>query len=412
MAYRLVDVDPRDGIPALELAPEEDGVAVVVRRDRVPVGFILEPHRQGGAVPAEELDRLLGQGAGVAIIRSAIDRELDRLDTAAGTAPAPVTMTVAICTHGRSSSLDACLTALERSVAAAGPGIDVLVVDNAPPDDAAAEVVTAHEAARYVMEPKVGLDFARNRAVVEATGELLAFIDDDVEVEVEWCEALRTAMTADPAAGGCTGLVLPYELRTDAQVRFEQRGGFRRGTDRLRHPPASAETRRSLYPYGAGLFGAGCNMAFRRALLLELGGFDDALDTGRSLPGGGDIDMFFRVVMAGHPMLYEPGAVVRHKHRPDHASLRRQYRSWGTGLMAFLTKSAALHQDDRAVVARLVRWWFGDQAKLAVHGVLGNRGMTADLALAELWGGIVGLAGEYGRSQRRVARVRAEAAAS
>ena len=80
--------------------------------------------------------------------------------------------------------------------------------------------------------------------------------------------------------------------------------------------------------------------------------------------------------------------------------------------MAFLTKSAALHQDDRAVVARLVRWWFGDQAKLAVHGVLGNRGMTADLALAELWGGIVGLAGEYGRSQRRVARVRAEAAAS
>ena len=115
---------------------------------------------------------------------------------------------------------------------------------------------------------------------------------------------LRTALTDDPAAGGCTGLVLPYELRTDAQVRFEERGGFRRaptacGT-RRRAPSATLAVPVRRRPLRRRL-----HMAFRRALLLELGGFDDALDTGRSLPGGGDIDMFFRAVMAGHPMLYE-----------------------------------------------------------------------------------------------------------
>jgi hypothetical protein len=212
---------------------------------------------------------------------------------------------------------------------------------------------------------------------------------------------------ADPEIGGCTGLVLPFELRTDAQVRFEERGGFRRGTEKLRHPAMGPHLAPSLYPYGAGLFGAGCNMAFRRSVLLELEGFDEALDTGRTLPGGGDIDMFFRVVMSGRPMRYEPAAVVRHKHRADHAGLRKQYRSWGTGLMAFLMKCAEERPEDRKVIARLVAWWFEDQAKLAVHGVLGNRGMTLDLALAELWGGLVGLSGEYGRSRRRVARIKA-----
>jgi GT2 family glycosyltransferase len=407
MAYRLVDVDPAVAFPDLALDQDESGIAVVVRRGPAPVAFVLRELPAGSALAAEELDQLLGREAGLAIVREALDRQLAAQDAGGESRPTP-TMTVAVCTHGRPTELDACLDALDRSIAACD-GVDLLVVDNAPPDDSARAVVQRHRRATYVTEPRVGLDFARNRALAEATGDLIAFVDDDVEVEEGWCDALRGALASDPEAGGCTGLVLPYEMRSDAQVRFELRGGFRRGTERLRHPAARRETRSSLYPYGAGLFGAGCNMAFRRGLLEELGGFDEALDTGRPLPGGGDIDMFFRVVMAGRSMLYEPRAVARHKHRPDHASLRRQYRSWGTGLMAFLTKCAAERPEDRAVMARLVRWWFEDQAKLVVHGALGNRGMTVDLALAELWGGLVGLSGEYGRSRRRVARIRAEA---
>ena len=47
-----------------------------------------------------------------------------------------------------------------------------------------------------------------------------------------------------------------------------------------------------LYPCGSGIFGAGCNMAFKREVLLKLGGFDEALDTGAPLPGGGRFRYF------------------------------------------------------------------------------------------------------------------------
>ena len=155
------------------------------------------------------------------------------------------------------------------------------------------------------------------------------------------------------------------------------------------------------------MFGAGCNMSFRRDLVRELGGFDPALDTGRPLPGGGDLDMFFQVLHAGRPLVYAPGVVVRHEHRRDHRGLRRQYYSWGVGLMAFLSKWYPRSSPaERRTIRRLVAWWFGRyQPEMLVRGVTGRRGMTIDLALAELWGGVIGLAGEYPRSRRRIAKL-------
>ena len=75
-----------------------------------------------------------------------------------------------------------------------------------------------HARVRYVREPKPGLDHARNRALTEATGSILAFTDDDVVVDPAWALALTTAFAADPEAMVVTGLVVPYELETDAQL--------------------------------------------------------------------------------------------------------------------------------------------------------------------------------------------------
>ena len=101
-------------------------------------------------------------------------------------------------------------------------------------------------------------------------------------------------------------------------------------------------------------------MVLRRELVLELGGFDEALDTGPPLPGGGDLDIFHRVVAAGAPLVYEPRMLVFHRHRREHEALRRQYWSWGDGFMAFLAKTYAADpamrprvRAMRAVVARL-----------------------------------------------------------
>jgi hypothetical protein len=80
-------------------------------------------------------------------------------------------------------------------------------------------------------------------------------------------------------------------------------------------------------------------MAFRTDVLRRAGGFDAATGTGSPARGGDDLAAFFGVVAAGHTLVYEPAAIVHHRHRPDYASLRAQSFCYGVGLTAYLTKT-------------------------------------------------------------------------
>src|SRR5439155_4848099 len=93
----------------------------------------------------------------------------------------------------------------------------------------------------------------------------------------------------------------------------------------------------SLFPYAAGLFGSGANMAFSAEALARVGGFDPATGTGTRARGGDDLAAFFEVVSLGYTLVYEPAALVRHRHRRD-ADLEKQLFDYGAGLTAYLTK--------------------------------------------------------------------------
>jgi glycosyltransferase involved in cell wall biosynthesis len=133
-------------------------------------------------------------------------------------------ISIAICSKDRDDWVDRLLRSLEP-FCAAGPGCpEVLVIDNASGHDRLREVCAARGWVRYAREPLVGLDFARNRALREARGEVIAFLDDDVVVDRNWFWALRRTWAENPDAGCVTGLVLPMALDTEAQVLFERRG--------------------------------------------------------------------------------------------------------------------------------------------------------------------------------------------
>jgi hypothetical protein len=219
---------------------------------------------------------------------------------------------------------------------------------------------------------------------------------------------LHEAWRANPDAGAFTGPVLPLELNTRAQILFEQMGGFGSSFDRVRFGPALADL--PTYPCGAGMFGAGCNMVFSRQVLLSLGGFDDALDTGPPLPGGGDLDMFYRVVRAGYPLVREPRLLVYHQHRREYAKLRRQMWTWGLGSMAYVVKTFRADTSQRPKIRRWILWWFSYQlSKILVPFLRRNRKPWPwDLVIAEIAGGIVGLLGEYDRSLKRIETRRRE----
>lgn len=403
VSYRILEVE-LPSVPNVALDEGETGLGILVKLQGRPVDFLLHALTPGAYLTSETLDAIIGARSAVAIVRQSIENELAR-DAPPREFGQPPSVSVVCCTRDRPDRLAECLDSLDVARRDAGSGVEVLVVDNAPATNATRALVDSRDDVNYVLEPRPGLDFARNRAVSASTKDIVAFVDDDVEVDSQWLAELRRTFVEHPDAGCVTGQVLPYEIQSTAQLRFELRGGFRREF-KLRRYQGPTDPENPLFPFGAGILGAGCNMAYRRSALESIGGFDDALDTGPPLPGGGDLDAFFRVLRAGMALVYEPRSIVRHKHRRDHAALRHQYYTWGSGFLAFLAKCWS-QPADRPAVARMVAWWLGYELRLVAKGVLGRDGMTLDLATAELLGGMVGLGGEYGRSKRRVAVIKA-----
>ncbi len=140
----------------------------------------------------------------------------------------PFTTSVVICTRDRPEQLR---SALASVVCALGVS-EIIVVDNAPSTPATREVVESFYGVRYEVEPVPGLDRARNRGLAVATGEVIAFTDDDAVVDPRWALALAEAFAMDDGIWAVTGLVLPLELATPAQELFERQGGFGRGATR------------------------------------------------------------------------------------------------------------------------------------------------------------------------------------
>ncbi len=256
-------------------------------------------------------------------------------------------ISVAVCTRDRPAELDLCLAAMARLSL---PPAEVIVVDNAPSSDATERLVRErHPQVRYVREPRPGLDWARNRAIAEARSEIIAFTDDDVIVDEGWTTALADLFAEAPHVFAVTGLVVPYELETAAHQDFENYGGFGRGFSRAWHLAGSH--------HGAGRFGTGANMAFRRQLFERIGTFDPMLDVGTASDGGGDLEMYFRILQEGYVLVYEPRALVRHRHRPESERLRKQMRDWGKGLFVYMRRVSDRYPGERRRFRQLTSWW-------------------------------------------------------
>ena len=108
------------------------------------------------------------------------------------------------------------------------PVYEVLLVDNRVDSHGAVPAwFERFPSVRLLSERRPGISAARNRGLAAATGELIAFTDDDVTVDPRWLRVIAQRFAAHPEEACVTGLVLPRELETPAQVRLEHYfGGF------------------------------------------------------------------------------------------------------------------------------------------------------------------------------------------
>jgi GT2 family glycosyltransferase len=212
---------------------------------------------------------------------------------------APLRYSVVIVTYRRHAPLSDTLRALAPVVDPAQG--EVLVLDQRPPGPLPADVLAA-PGLRYVTLDRPGMVPARNVGIRTARGQVLVFLDDDVLPAPDLITG-HLAAYQDPAVGAVAGRILDPGQNGDAPAP----------NPRLFDPVCGWEYARFDHTTPGDVMTArGCNMSFRRDVLLRLGGFDPHLEIFRD-----DTDMCLRVIAAGYRVRFVPAATLVHLNAPS-----------------------------------------------------------------------------------------------
>jgi GT2 family glycosyltransferase len=355
---RVVHVDLAEGLPDSEIGDDGDFLYVVLWWRDLPLGHLEAvsdvfryPHavdlvaraiapavgdwlyqtgKNGDPAPdAPSAGSMFQEGRLLSLVSP-----LARLDECLGRLSTPsndVNASVVVCTRDRPLQLRRCLSSIATSTVAP---LEVIVVDNAPGGGSTRQVVEAFPGVRYVPEPRPGLSVARNTAIEQAVGEIVAFTDDDATVHPQWLRRLLEGFR-QPHVMAVTGLVLPEELATESQVVFEKAlGGFNHGYRSMVFGRDFFEKSKTI-AVPVWKIGAGANMALRRQAYDLAGPFDERLGAGAT-GCSEDSEFWYRLLALGWECRYQPGAVVFHRHRTDRLSLQRQARDYVRGHVAAL----------------------------------------------------------------------------
>ena len=219
--------------------------------------------------------------------------------------PSTVKISVIVVNWNRRELLEACL----RSLAAqTHRNFDVVVVDNGSEDGS---VDAIHEMARAFPAPlrlirnaeNRGFCAANNQGIAASQGPLVALLNNDAEAEPGWLAALESVIETSQDVGMAASKILVWEdprridkaghlMYPDGQNRGRGSGQIDRGQ--------FDQVEETLWPDG-------CAAMYRRAMLDEIGGFDEDF-----FAYADDAELGLRGRIAGWNCLYAPGAVVRH----------------------------------------------------------------------------------------------------
>jgi glycosyltransferase involved in cell wall biosynthesis len=231
-------------------------------------------------------------------------------------------VSVVLCTYKQPHYLTGALTSLVDQTLPEDR-YEVIVVDNGCDDDVR---LLADEYAKranviHVAEPKLGLSTARNTGVRNASGEYIAFIDDDGVATPSWLERIARAFAAGDSRVGCVGgpIELIWEYPRPDWL-----------ADSLLPVLTSLDLGNDARDLADGQWLFGCNMAFKASALHEVGGFSTGLGrVGKNLLSNEEVLLQLMLGRHGFRRFYDPSALVRHHVSPDRLKpewfLRRFY---------------------------------------------------------------------------------------
>jgi glycosyltransferase involved in cell wall biosynthesis len=228
-------------------------------------------------------------------------------------------LSLIICTRNRAARLAETL----KRVSAIRSRLkwELIVVDNGSTDTTIAGVAeyaaTCHQPVQMLIERGRGVSCAKNAGWRAARSDIIVCIDDDCYPEENYLDAIFERFSNDPKLGFVGGRILLYDP-TDRRVTLQE------SLNPQWFPPRSF-----IQP---GVI-QGANVAYRRAALAGVGGFDPWFGAGARYSAE-EMELMARISAAGWNGAYDPRPVVYHHHGRKTASdewrLRRWY-DWGRG---------------------------------------------------------------------------------
>lgn len=235
-----------------------------------------------------------------------------------------------VCTRNRVASLLQTLDSVVRAIEAAPEAeAEIIVVDNGSEDgtDAAlkrwsASVSIDRRDVLLLTQARPGVAGSRNAAIARASGDIIAFIDDDCVVSDQYLRDLIAHYAGDTESVIRGGRV---ELGSTQDIDFTTK--------------TEALASRLTYPAHPGGFVHGCNMTCSRAVIERIGGFDAAFGPGATFRAAEDTDFIYRGWAAGVAVEYVPDMSVKHFHgRRDPRTIDRLHWNYQFGNGALYAK--------------------------------------------------------------------------
>jgi O-antigen biosynthesis protein len=214
-------------------------------------------------------------------------------------------VSVVVASYNGERTLKACLDSLAQLNY---PDYEVILVDDGSADTTR-QIALAHPNVRYFRhEQNLGLAVARNTGIAAASGEIIAFTDSDCRADEDWLYYLVGGLLGSEFTGMGGPNLLPPEDSLVAAAVMASPGG-----------PAHVmltDRRAEHIP--------GCNMAFYKSALAEVGGFDSIFHR-----AGDDVDLCWRLQQAGLKIGFSPAAFVWHYRRSTIRAYARQQQGYG-----------------------------------------------------------------------------------
>ncbi len=212
-------------------------------------------------------------------------------------------VSVVVCSFNGAETLRDCFDGLRELDY---PDFEVIVVDDGSTD--ATRAIAEEYGFRVISTPNRGLSCARNTGIEAADGEIVAFLDADARPDPHWLKYLAFTLASSEHAGVGGPNIAPAGDGSIAECVANAPGGpvhVLRTDRQAEHIP-------------------GCNMAFRRESLDEVGGFDPQFRV-----AGDDVDLCWRLLERSRTIGFHPGAVVWHHRRNSLRAYLRQQRGYG-----------------------------------------------------------------------------------